>query len=382
MSLLTHRFGRLVPAVITYVLVILALALGLLWMIPANPGYYMIFPGQAQRVAPMITVPGHHYTHVPGGVYDTYVNEFRATRLLYVLFGLVRSDVTVEPASQVSSGCPDAQYQQELMGMMTDSKFQAEAAALQVLGYPIKTDTRGPQITQIACGVPAASVLQPGDQVIAVDGVPIRAIKFKPPSGELCHECDALKSMIIKHKPGDIVHLAILRNGVVKHVAVRTVHGQNGTIVSKGGQAMIGISMVMPLSFPFHVHINSGSVGGPSAGLAFAIGIVQQLSGKDLTGGNRVAVTGTINFAPVAQGKKGHYAYQGVVGAIGGARQKALAAQSAGAKYFIVPYDNYAEALSAHAHLKVIPVGTLKQALHVLETLPKAKHLTTSSSTG
>jgi PDZ domain-containing protein len=131
--------------------------------------------------------------------------------------------------------------------------------------------------------------------------------------------------------------------------------------------------MVMPLSFPFHVRIDSGSVGGPSAGLAFAIGIVQQLSGKDLTGPNRVAVTGTINFVPIGRRKNNSYVYEGQVGAIGGARQKALAAQAAGAKYFLVPYDNYAEALSAHAHLKVIPVGTLKQALHVLESLRKTR---------
>lgn len=379
MSFLRSRAGRAIPSVITYVLVIFALALGLLWLIPANPGYYMIFPGQAQQVAPMISVPGHHFSHVPGGVYDTYVNEFRATRLLYVLFGLVRSDVTVQPASEVSSGCPDSQYQQQMMGMMAYSKIQAEAAALQSLGYKVQTDGRGPQITDVACGVPAASVLQAGDQVIAVDGVPVRSIKYTPSPNDGGPGIAAVKAMIIKHKPGDIVRLTIVRNGITKQVAVRTVHGLNGTIVNAGGKAMIGISMVMPLKFPFRVNIDSGSVGGPSAGLAFTLGIIQQLSGKDLTGGKRVAVTGTINYVQ-ARLKNGTYVDQSLVGPIGGARQKALAAQAAGAKYFIVPYDNYAEALSAHAHLQVIPVSTLNQALNVLKMLRTAGHSGSSSS--
>jgi PDZ domain-containing protein len=123
------------------------------------------------------------------------------------------------------------------------------------------------------------------------------------------------------------------------------------------------------LRFPVRVNVNSGNVGGPSAGLAFTLGIIQQLTRRDLTNGNKVAVTGTMTFQQF-QPRHGSLVSQALVGPIGGARQKALAAQAAGAKYFLVPYDNYREALSAHAHLQVIPVETLTQALNVLRSLP------------
>lgn len=347
-----------VPSLITYVLVILALSLGILWLIPAN--YYMIFPGQAQQVTSMISVPGHRSVSPQGGLYDTYVNEFRATRLLYVLFGLVRSDVTVEPASLVSSGCPDQQYEEQLMAMMADSKVQAEAAALNALGYKVQFADSGPEVSQISCNVPANKVLRPGDRIIAIDGQPVQTF-------------NQVKSLTEIHPPGSILRLTVKRQGVIKHVAVRTVHAdQQDNIIPAGGHAMIGIIMTMPLKFPVRVHINSGGVGGPSAGLAFALGIVEQLSRHDLTHGNKVAVTGTITFERI-QGRAGAVSDKAIVGPIGGVRQKALAAQAAGAKYFLVPSANYQEALSAHANLKVIPVQTLRGALDVLKSLPKSQ---------
>ena len=134
---------------------------------------------------------------------------------------------------------------------------------------------------------------------------------------------------------------------------------------------MIGIVMALPYKFPVSVHINSGNVGGPSAGLAFTLGIIQQLTHRDLTNGNKVAVTGTITYEEVPTAHGG-IRPDGAVGPIGGAKQKAIGAQAAGAKYFIVPVENYSDARSAHTHLIIIPVSTLSQALHVLKSLPPA----------
>lgn len=338
----SHAGSRL----FTYVLVVIAISLAVLWLIPAN--YYMIFPGQAQPVAQMISSPGHPTPAGAGDLYDTYVNEFKATHLLYLLFGLVRSDVTVEPATDVSGGCPDNQYQQLLLGMMTDSKVAAEEAALGALGYKLRPAGKGPEIVQVMCNVPAAQVLQAGDRIVAVDGHRVRFATQVAP-------------FIVKHKPGSIINLTINRGGSLRQVAVRTVHADaSGNIVSRGGHALIGILTMDELKLPVKVSINSGDVGGPSAGLMFALGIVQQLTGRDLTHGNKVAGTGTID-------------YLGNVGVIGGARQKVIAAQAAGARYFLVPVGNYAEARSAHARLKIVPVHTLHQALAFLRTL-KAPH--------
>lgn len=334
--------GLHVPSVLTYLLLVIALAMGVLWLIPAN--YYMVFPGQAQRVSEMISAPGHHAPPTTGGLYDTYVSQFKATRLLYVLFGLVRSDVTVEPAGDVNQGCSDIQYQRLLFGMMSDSKVQAEAAALHVLGYKVGIDRSSPQVVQVLCGVPASAELQPGDRIVAVDGHRV-------------HIATEVAPYISRHQPGSVVKLTIDRNGKRRTIGVRTVHADSaGNIVGHGGHALVGILTSNPLRFPVKVHIDSGDVGGPSAGLMFALGIVQQLSEHDITHDNKVAGTGTIDA-------------RGNVGPIGAARQKALAAQAAGARYFFVPVDNYAEARSAHTDLKIVPVRTIKQAIDFLNRL-------------
>ncbi|GEM_PF-500094 len=358
--------GRSLPklsGVLSYVLVIAALALAILWIIPAN--YYLIMPGQAQRVLPMISIHGHHRSSGPGAIYDTYVNEYKVSHLLYLFLGLMRSDVSVEPAAQVSSGCPDQQYEQQLLAMMDDSKIQAEAAALHVLGHRIRTEPT-PQIDEVSCNFPAISILRPGDRIVAVDG---HRITGAGPPGQSLLEVQRYTRM---RPPGSIVKLRIIRNGRTRTVSVPTRRADSlGDIVKSGGHTTIGIVMSLPFKFPLRVHIDSGNVGGPSAGLAFALGLIQQLTGRDLTHGNRVAVTGTIQYVDVnlPHGKQG---YRALVGAIGGARQKAIAAQAAGAKYFLVPSENYAEALSARVHLKVIPVRTLHDALEVLRHLPIA----------
>ncbi|HEV3312679.1 MAG TPA: S16 family serine protease [Chloroflexota bacterium] len=372
-------FWRHIPGLATYALVVVALTGAILWMIPAN--YYLVFPGSAQQVSSMISVGGHEYRPTHGALFDTYVNELKASRLLYVVFGLLRPDVTVEPAADVSQGCPDPQYQEQLLEMMADSKLQAEAAALNAVGRKVQLQYWGPEIQQLSCGFPAASELQAGDRILAVDGVAITGLGSNgspvpcppPPPGTQsvagCHLFKQIQQLTVSHPPGSVLHLTILRGGKRKDVAVKTVRANAlGTIVHKGGHTMIGIVMSLPYKFPVAVHIDSGNVGGPSAGLAFTLGIIQQLEHRDLTNGNRVAVTGTISYEQVPIGHR-KYVNEGIVGPIGGARQKALAAQAAGAKYFIVPTANYAEALSAHANLRVIPVNTVDEALRVLESL-------------
>src|SRR5581483_5450722 len=169
--MLNRKFAGRVSNVATYVLVILALTVAILWLIPAN--YYLVFPGSAQRVSSMISVQGKQFHPKNGALFDTYVNELKASHLLYVVFGLLRPDVTVEPGPEVSSGCPDSQYETQLLEMMANSKYEAEAAALHATGHSTTPETWGPEIEQVICGVPAASKLRAGDRILAVDGVRI-----------------------------------------------------------------------------------------------------------------------------------------------------------------------------------------------------------------
>jgi PDZ domain-containing protein len=139
------------------------------------------------------------------------------------------------------------------------------------------------------------------------------------------------------------------------NVATTTVRSTNGVPAANGKTALIGIEVQDQLRFPVSIHINAGNIVGPSAGLMFALGIIQRLSPTDITHGCKVAGTGTIDF-------------NGNVGAIGGAKQKIIAAGNAGAKYFFVPdvKENVDPAMASRGNVTVVPVSTLRQALTYL----------------
>jgi Lon-like protease len=123
------------------------------------------------------------------------------------------------------------------------------------------------------------------------------------------------------------------------------------------GKAMLGVSLDDRPSydFPIDVEIDSGDVGGPSAGLAFTLAIIDRLTPGSLTGSSRVAVTGTIGL-------------DGSVGPVGGVPQKTEAAIDEGARLFLVPPDEYAAAeQAARGRLEVRQVSTLEEALAALE---------------
>jgi PDZ domain-containing protein len=105
---------------------------------------------------------------------------------------------------------------------------------------------------------------------------------------------------------------------------------------------------------PFPITINSEGIGGPSAGLAYTLGIIQALTPDNLTGGKKVSATGTIDPA-------GH------VGDVGGVAQKTVAVRNSGATLFLVPPPEYKAAVQhAGSHLRVVAVSSLDQALAAL----------------
>ncbi len=109
---------------------------------------------------------------------------------------------------------------------------------------------------------------------------------------------------------------------------------------------------------PFPISIETNKIsGGPSAGLMFTLAIYNSLTPVDLTGGRRIAGTGTINL-------------DGSVGPIGGVKQKIFAAEAVGATYFLCPVENYADAVSVAKKIKVIKIATVEQALKFLRNLP------------
>jgi PDZ domain-containing protein len=195
-------------------------------------------------------------------------------------------------------------------------------------------------------GAPAAAVLQPGDELVSINGAPAR-------------DPQAVRAAIGALSAGQQVPVELSRNG-----ERLTVHA---TTRSAGGRTVLGVLLRSSFDFPFNVTVNAGEVGGPSAGLMFTLGIYDRITPGALTGGQRIAGTGTISS-------------DGSVGPIGGIQQKLAGARSRGADYFLAPADNCDEILGhVPDGLRVFRVSTFEQARTAVQDI--AAHQTSELAT-
>lgn len=338
-----RRF-RLGFSVIPAALLVILATLLVLYLIPANS--YLLMPGQALNVEQMISVKGHPLGHKQGKLYMTDVSLYKADHLLEELYGHVSPNTDIQPAPQVSGSLSPSQFNQYNVDLMTNSIQDAEAAALNTTSrYRPHYASTGPKIVFLVPNLPASRKLRIGDVVEYINGNrTLRAGQVGP--------------IVKRGRPGQIVHLRILRHGRLLSEAVGTVPSTNGTPDKHGKTPLMGIVVQDQIIFPISISVRPGDIGGPSAGLMFSLGILQRLSPTDITKGCKIAGTGTIDFA-------------GNVGAIGGAKQKIIAARNAGAKYFLVPDvpDNFNPAVANRGNVTVVPVKTLHQALQFLKHL-------------
>ena len=326
------------------ILLLIALALLILELIPANE--YLFLPGDALPVASMIAVKGYPIPKGSGRLLMTDVSLQKVDHLLEELYGRLNPDAELAPAQAVSGNLTPTQYQRENVRAMNSSVQNAEAAAFHVaFGYSVRCSSKGPVIVETQPDTPAAHSLRAGDVVESIDGYRIHCAREVGP-------------LIKRQKIGAAIELTVLRQGRLRTLRIRTIAAP-GTSGTQREVPIIGVFVEDQLHFPpfpVKVSIRVGDISGPSAGLMFSLGIVERLQHRDLTKGCTVAGTGTIDP-------------EGIVGPIGGAKQKAIAARRAGAKYFLVPDepDNVGPALSARGKVTVVPVKTLQQALTYLE---------------
>lgn len=339
------RTSRFSLSYLTVPLAVLAVIVLVLELIPVN--VYILLPGQALPVGPMISVKGYPPKRTAGRLYMVDVSLFKANRLLEeLIYSRLQNGAEVEQAKTVTGGLSDTQYNRLNVQLMGDSIRQAEVAALrQVPGLQPRPAKTGPRILYILPSVPAARVLRAGDVILAVDGTRVR-------------RATAVGALIRAHRAGQTVRLRILRRSRRLTVRVRTVAATNGVPTKRGKTALLGIYSEDQFTLPVKISIAPGNIGGPSAGLMFSLGVIQRLERRDLTRGCAIAGTGTIDGA-------------GNVGPIGGARQKVIAAESRGAKYFFVPDvpENVRPARRAGGGITIVPVRTLAQALRYLATI-------------
>jgi PDZ domain-containing protein len=234
-------------------------------------------------------------------------------------------------------GQTQQQVVQQDTQQMTSSQQTATAAALCVLGIKFQVvDT----VAVVAKGLPADGVLRRGDVITAVDGKPVT--------------CKASAASLIRARsPGDPVTLTIARtvggNRVMRQFHLKTAAVQ--------GTPVVGVRVAESYVFPFNVRIRVGDIGGPSAGLMFALGIADKLTPGNLTAGRFVAGTGEISA-------------DGSVSAIGGIQQKMAGARQAGATLFLTPAANCPDTAGAvPAGMRLVKVRNLAGAVSALHAL-------------
>jgi PDZ domain-containing protein len=321
--------------------VLVAAVVGVLWLVPT--GYYVLLPDPAHPVEPLVRVgKANRGDDDPGGIYFVDVIQRKAT-VLERLFPGLRDGSTLVREDQVKpQGFSDEDLRRLGLREMQRSQSVAAAVALEAAGRDGLVVLDGVEVTGLAERAPAAAQLRRGDRILAVDGRAARTI------------C-TLQRLLARRRPGDTVRVSVRRDGAVRTVRVRTI-GDPGT-----GRTLLGIAGepdVRVRKLPVPVRIDLGAVGGPSAGLAFALEVLEKL-GRDVDRGLKVAVTGTIEP-------------DGCVGAIGGVKQKTIGARRADVDVFLVPAgENAAEARRYADGLRIIPVNSFRQALQALETLPQ-----------
>jgi Lon-like protease len=320
--------------------VLLLVAAGVLWLWPSDE--FLLLPDKARPVAPLVQVRGGKDPTGNGQIYfDAIV--IRRAKLFEKLFPWIHQDATLVPEDQVNPpGVSDSERLKQDLRQMSRSQDIAAAVALKHLGYKVVLRPTGALVTDVLRGSPAAQAgLEPTDVIVAVDGHPVR-------------KSTELRPLISRHKAGETVRLSLRTPKGLRELRVRTIADRR-----RGNLPVIGVlvDQASQVRLPFPVKIDAGSIGGPSAGLAFALDIVRELDG-DITHGNRVAATGEIGV-------------DGSVSPIGGVKQKIVGARQADVDVFLVPAgDNAKEARKYAGGVRVIPVESFRQALRALATLP------------
>jgi PDZ domain-containing protein len=321
------------------------IALSVLYLIPSDK-YYVFLPDRAHPLQPLVSIAGEHPATGSGGVYFVDV-RFRKAHLLEDLLGrpLARG-ATLLPKRDVLGDATPKQAQQIDLTQMADSQKIAAAVALKRLGYRVPIKLPNVVVRGVLRKAPAGRVLRPGDKILAVNGKQV-------------HSLGRLHTLIASHRPGATLSVTYSRSG-------RTATAKLRTIASTDDKRQAAIGILVDETggsvgkLPIKVRINTQGVGGPSAGLAFALDLMEEL-GHNVDNGYKVAATGEL-------------ALDGSVLPIGAVKQKTIGAHDAGVDVFLVPAGSNAQVARRYAQgLKIVPVQSFPQALHTLATLP-AKH--------
>jgi Lon-like protease len=322
--------------IIVSVVVLLVLAgLALIW-IPSD--HYIVLPDRARPTDPLVEIPGEDAGE-DNGINMVDVRVGRANLLERIFPGIHEGASLVPERVLNPQGVSDQQRRSTSLNQMSRSQLVAIAVALEQLGEEVEVTPTGVEVSLVLPDAPADGVLQVGDVIVGVNG-------------EKVVTTQALMSAFADVEPGETVELDVRREGKpATTISVGTRAAQDDP-----ERAVMGVEVgnAEDFEFPVDIEIDAGGIGGPSAGLAFALDIVDEL-GEDLDRGRTIVATGELGL-------------DGAVLPIGGVEQKAIGARDAGADIFLVPDANFEVARDAVDDLRVVPVSTFDEALSTLTT--------------
>jgi PDZ domain-containing protein len=312
------------------VLVVTGIALTL---IPSD--HYIVLPDRARPTDPLVRIPGEKSQ----GEEDIYMVDVRIGRanLLERIFPGIREGADLLPERAVNpAGVSDRQRRQSSLNDMSRSQLIAITVALRELGREVEVTESGAEVVLVQPDSPAEGVLEVGDVIIEAEGQEVKSIQD-------------LQRALADVEPGEEVEVTVQRGD-------ERVELTSGTRAAPDDpeRAVMGVQVqdATEFEFPVDIEIDAGAIGGPSAGLPFALDIVDEL-GDDIDRGRKIVATGELTL-------------DGEVLPIGGVKQKAIGAREAGADIFLVPDANFQDARDAVDDLKIIPVSSLDEALSVL----------------
>ncbi|WP_342766627.1 YlbL family protein [Xylanimonas oleitrophica] len=301
-------------------------------------GSQRVGSGQDAREMPLVEIEGAETYPASGQLRLTTVSvgggpvsNVYAGDVLAAWASPARAALPVEAV--FPAGVTQEQQREESAAQMTSSQENATAAALTELGYDVPA-------TLTVAGTPegsgAAGVVEEGDVVRSLDGRPVAT------HADLLGELDQVT-------PGDDVVLGVERDGRPQDLTITTTDG--------GSRAALGILVSSQYDFPIDVSIRIEDIGGPSAGMMFALAIIDVLTPEDELQGQVVAGTGTMDV-------------DGAVGPIGGIEQKLRGAVRDGAAWFLAPADNCPQVVGEVPEgLRVVRVATLAEARDAVEAI-------------
>lgn len=328
------RRRRTIRRVVLVWAVLIAIAVASLIRLPyaiLSPGPVTNTLGNGDDGKPLITISGHPSYPATGSLGFTTVSvsggpnyPVNAWDLLGAWLG--RKSEILPEESIFPKGQTGQQVTQENAAEMQQAQQDAIAVAQRALGMTVPETI---EVAEVPDGSPAQGLIQDNDRILSVDGTPVTS-------------ADQLRQLIGSHAAGQTLRIGVRRAGSDKVVATKTTASQ--------GRTVIGVRLRLGYDFPVKVSIDAGDVGGPSAGMMFALGVYDKLTPGSLAGSANIAGTGTITSS-------------GAVGPIGGIQQKMLGAKSAGAQWFLAPADDCHEVVgNIPDGLRVVKVTTFEQA--------------------